>query len=389
MVATSHLNKNWTQAELQTISEELVERFDDIIDEFELDIRKTPRMYIGCCPIHGGDNQDSLNFYHSGHTHSGNWYCNTHQCESVFVSSPIGFIRGLLSRRKHNWDSQGDTTASFFEAVVWSLKFLGKDIGDLNVNYEGSDLGRFTSHVNSIWGKQAPEITKTITREEVIASLEIPASFYYNRGYTLDILEKYDVGLCNTPNKPMYQRIVFPIYDDTHKWMIGCTGRSMWPKCNKCNLWHDPRNCCPDPKWKWQYSKWRHSSNFNSEFFLYNMWKAKPFVAESGIALIVESPGNVLRLEEAGFHNSVGTFGAKLSDGQKIWLDSSGAFTLVVLTDPDDAGIMAAENIRKLCEQQYNVIIPELPNNRDIGDLTVMQVREILDPIFDKYRMEL
>ena len=48
---------------------------------------------------------------------------------------------------------------------------------------------------------------------------------------------------------------------------------------------------------------------------------AKEFIKESGIVILVESPGNVWRLEEAGVHNSVAIFGSSLADRQKMILD--------------------------------------------------------------------
>jgi hypothetical protein len=46
-------------------------------------------------------------------------------------------------------------------------------------------------------------------------------------------LEDYDVGYCDNPAKPMYERAVVPIYDNEHKYIVGCTGRSIFEKCEK------------------------------------------------------------------------------------------------------------------------------------------------------------
>ena len=95
------------------------------------------------------------------------------------------------------------------------------------------------------------------------------------------------------------------------------------------------------------------------------------------MAIIVESPGNVWRLAENGIHNSVAIFGSSLSDRQKIILDSSGAMSLVILTDNDDAGHKAAEQIRAKCKNTYRIFIPPITKN-DIAEMSSEDInREI------------
>ena len=91
------------------------------------------------------------------------------------------------------------------------------------------------------------------------------------------------------------------------------------------------------------------------------------------MAIIVESPGNVWRLEENGIHNSVAIFGSSMSDRQKIILDSTGAMKLVVLTDNDDAGRKAAELIKQKCCKTYQVYVPNISKN-DIGDMNSEEI---------------
>ena len=69
----------------------------------------------------------------------------------------------------------------------------------------------------------------------------------------------------------------------------------------------------------WIHSKWRHNKDFKTQEHLYNMWFAKEFIQSTRTAIIVESPGNVWRLEEAGIHNSVAIFGTNLSIKQKCY----------------------------------------------------------------------
>jgi DNA primase len=173
----------------------------------------------------------------------------------------------------------------------------------------------------------------------------------------------------------MTNRVVVPIYDNNYKFMVGCTGRSIYEKCESCKGFHDPHNSCPHNDDIWKYCKWKHNKDFKSQNHLYNFWFAKEHILKTGVAIIVESPGNVWRLEENGIHNSVAMFGCSLSDRQKILLDSSGAMSLVILTDNDEAGRKAADQIKIKCQNTYRVFIPNI-SKPDIGEMTSAEIND-------------
>jgi 5S rRNA maturation endonuclease (ribonuclease M5) len=173
----------------------------------------------------------------------------------------------------------------------------------------------------------------------------------------------------------MNNRVVVPIYDNDYKYMVGCSGRSIFEKCSECSCYHEPTKPCPDKDNRWFFPKWKHSTDLKSQNYLYNFWFAKDHIYETGIAIIVESPGNVWRLEENGIHNSVAIFGSSLSDRQKILLDSSGAMTLILLTDSDEAGQKAADQIKKKCQNTYRIFIPKISKN-DVGDMTPKEIND-------------
>jgi 5S rRNA maturation endonuclease (ribonuclease M5) len=190
------------------------------------------------------------------------------------------------------------------------------------------------------------------------------------------------VGLCDTPGKEMFGRVVVPIYDNDYKYMVGCSGRSIYEKCVLCKAHHDPVDGCPSSENSWRFSKWKHGANFKSHNHLYNFWFAKKYILQTSTAIVVESPGNVWRLEENGIHNSVGIFGSSLSDRQKILLDSSGAMNLIVLTDNDDAGRKAAEQIKNKCQNTYRVFIPPFSKG-DIGEMDSTDIKNEILPYIE------
>ena len=105
--------------QLFDLSSLLMQKFDDILGYLSVDLDMTNKMYVGKCPVHGGDRHNALNIFHSGDSITGNWICHSQHCETTFVPSIIGFIRGILSHRKYNWENYGDDTVSFIDNIKW------------------------------------------------------------------------------------------------------------------------------------------------------------------------------------------------------------------------------------------------------------------------------
>ena len=112
---------------------------------------------------------------------------------------------------------------------------------------------------------------------------------------------------------------------------------------------------------------------------MYNYWYAKEHISKTGVAIIVESPGNVWRLEEAGIHNSVAIFGTALNQSQKDLLDGLGAMSLIILMDNDEAGENAASKIIDTCSNQYRIYKPFI-NTNDIGEMNLNDIRNLILP---------
>lgn len=367
----SHLND---QAKLKIVCDEVCDKIEPLLQLFNIDYKFNHKMITMCCPIHGGDNPSALNLYPEGESYRGNWKCRTHNCEKYFKGSVIGFIRGVISNQKYGWQSSGDDSCSFKEAVEFATQFINKDLNSIKISRVEKEKKQFTAVVNYL-NAEPVSIKSNIKREHIIQTLNIPAQYYLDRGYSKQVLLKYDVGLCDNSSKEMHGRVVVPVYDTDYHYMVGCTGRSVYEKCTKCKSHHHPQNECPHEDIRWKYCKWKHNTDFKSQNYLYNFWFAKKHILESGIAIIVESPGNVWRLEENGIHNSVGVFGSSLSDRQKILLDSSGAMSLVVLTDNDDAGRKAAEQIKNKCQNTYRIFIPQI-SKADIGEMNQDEINK-------------
>lgn len=375
----SHLND---QAKLKVVCDDICDNIETLLESFNIEYKHNHKMITMCCPIHDGDNPSAVNLYPEGESYRGNWKCRTHNCEKIFKGSVIGFIRGIISNKKYGWRKQGDDICSFKEAVEFATKFINKDLSDIKISKSDREKKQFSCVVNYLNNTSQTQTPK-ITRDKIIQTISIPAQYYIDRGFDPEILKKYDVGLCTNPNKEMSDRVVVPIYDNEYKYMVGCTGRSIYEKCDTCKSYHNPSISCPDKEFRWKYCKWKHNADLKSQNYLYNLWFAKEHILKTSTAIIVESPGNVWRLEENGIHNSVAVFGSSLSDRQKILLDSSGAMNLVILTDNDEAGHKAAEQIKTKCQNTYRVFIPKI-SKPDVGEMTPQEIQTEIKEYMEK-----
>lgn len=377
-------SRSYDQAKLKYISDLLCDNIDNLLQVLGIESYKNlGKLITMSCPIHGGDNDTALNIYHQGDYYRGNWKCRTHQCEEVFMGSIIGFIRGCLSHSSHGWQKPGDTLCSFQEALDFATSFVQEDWNSIKISKKNKEKIEFVNTVKYIGGAQkndTPKISKDIIRK----GLEIPSAYFIGRGFNPQTLTNYDVGECRQEGKEMFGRAVVPIYDNDFKYMVGCTGRSIYEKCGSCKAYHSQSEKCPSPENIWKYSKWRHSSGFKTQEYLYNYWIAQHKIKETAAVVLVESPGNVWRLSEAGIINALAVFGSSLSDRQKMILDSSGAMTIITIMDNDDAGRKASAMIRQKCERIYNILDIQI-NHEDIAAMSIEQIQQEIIPTIKQY----
>ena len=379
-MATQKQFRSYNQNQLKVVCDRLCDNIEELFEFLGIssDLKENGKMFVGNCPIHDGDNITAFNIYPEGDHYRGNWKCRTHNCEKVFKSSIIGFVRGVLSNKKYGWMKQGDNTVSFQETIEFIEAFLDDKVDDIKINKSEIEKAKFANIINNITGPSDKPV-KTIKRNQVRKTLQIPSEYFVSRGFSKEILDRYDVGLCTNKAKEMFGRAVVPIYDNDYKYLVGCTARGVWEKCSKCGSYHDQLISCPSDTDKWKYSKWKHNYEFKSQNHLYNFWFAKQHILESTKVILVESPGNVWRLEEAGIHNSVAMFGSSLSDRQKIILDGSGAMHIIVLTDNDEAGDKAAETIKEKCKNTYKVTRIQI-TKPDVAEMTIQEIEKEIKP---------
>lgn len=381
-------SKRRGMTDLTELTTELIERLEDILIELGVTNYETYGDRIAFpCPIHGGDNEEGACIYTQGNgDYIGNWKCWTRSCEEELVIdhkdgeeierergySIYGFIRGVLA-------NQYGRHVEYGEAINWAKEFL---------KFEGTSEAKRENIVLSateIFNRERKVVVTNISREQVRSKLNIPSSYFEGRGFLTETLERYDVGLCTEKGREMFHRVVAPFYDDDYKCMVGCMGRTIQPKCNKCGLYHYENRPCPRNKIEKKWAqKWINNKGFSAENYLYNYWFAKDIILETGLAILVEGQPDIWRLEEAGFHMGLGLSRVNLTDNQKMILDASGATDLIILSDNDKAGQEGREKIYRKCQRYFNCHFIDL-EEKDIGDTSVEEVRALLGPIVEKF----
>ena len=349
--------KKLSSKELKRLSDKIAANIIPIFEKFGIEVNDFDE-YISCsCPVHDGDNPNAFTMTTDcNHPYFGMWKCWTQGCEEENINTPIGLIRILLSRLQ-------DAEVSFDETIVYSMKLVETDFEDLNKESAVIEFNSFSRFEKALQ-KRKENKESGITRNQVRESLKRPAQYYVKRGYSQEVLDEFDVGVCVDKNKQMRGRVVAPVYDDEFKFMVGCVGR----------IAHENYNG----------RKWVNSKKFYAGAWLYGYWLSQDHIRKTRSAILVEGQGDVWRLWEAGIKNVVGMFGSGLTDTQMRILETSGAFTLVLLTDNDEAGNKAKKSIKKKCERIFNIVELDL-QTKDVGEMSVEQINSELKPKLEGY----
>lgn len=291
--------------------------------------------YIRCaCPIHNGDNPTAFVI-----NEDFLWSCHTGGCGAGDVFTFIEKMEDV----------------DFPKAVKKVAKILEIDIENLIIAERKNDylkeVERFLKYIKS---KKKREST-TLKEYNVRAELSQVRSFRnykestlikFGLKYAKEIeLDKKDGGVFS-----LYERLVIPIIKDGVT--IGVSIRKIRAKDNP---------------------KWFHSPpNIETGNLLYNIDECK----NSNEIIVCEGMFDVWSFYEAGFENTVCTFGAHLSEEQYRILLRSGK-DIVWCYDGDSAGLDATKKAVQMMKYKTNQWVMHLPEGADPGNCTPETLQEL------------
>jgi len=345
--------KKLSNEELKKLSDKIALSIVPIFQQLGLEVNDFDDHVSCACPVHDGDNPNAFTMNTDPeHPYFGVWKCWTQSCEEEHVNTPIGLIRVLLSKTKED-------DVSFDETIEYCMNLVETNFEDLNKESSGVVFSKAISMLERAMQKREKNKASGVTRNHVRSSLQRPAKYYLDRGYSESVLDEFDVGVCVDQTKPMRNRVVAPVYDDDFKHMVGCVGRIMHENYNG--------------------RKWINSKDFYAGAWLYGYWLSKNHIRKTRAVVLVEGQGDVWRLWEAGVKNVVGIFGSSLTDAQVRILETSGGFELILLTDNDDAGKKGRKSIRKKCERIFNIAEINI-SVKDIGEMSAEEIKKEIKP---------
>ncbi len=362
--------------DLEPLTQAIDDNIGKILNEFNVKLNKYHWYYNGKCPIHCGDNPSSFCLFHNENQNykSARWKCYTKGCESIFCQSSIGLVRGLLSREKYGWNGLGDRIESFSNTLQWCRKFVGfkEDVQKEKVGVKEKEF-------------ELPAPQVLFTKQEVRDSIIIPSPYFLNRGFSPDTLDFFDVGRPKEPVNKFFFREFVPVYDFQNEFCIGAVCRTVFDKCEKCNVYHDKNYPCPKEEWRGAYCKWKNYC-FRKEYSLYNLWNASESIKRTGNVVLGEGSGTIWKLNDSGIRNCVSAYGVELCYNQAIILERFGVKNICVAFDNDKAGEEGFLRLGRKYWQRFNIHKIEIPPFfNDLGEMEPGEIDFSIKPQVEKW----
>lgn len=354
-------NPKWDRA-----SKLIAIHLEPLLKYFNIEYQRVGNRYSFPCPLHEGDRKDGACCYNNKSFIIFQCFTN---CDRDFKKDGISFIRGLLSR---------SSETSYPEAINFIYRFVNEDAPLVPI-VKSPEKDIFLK----VFGEIEESKGTSPTREQIRSKLKIPSAYFVGRDFDIKTLDLYDVGNCDDKTKKFYNRAVIPCYSKDGISYEGATSRSIFEKCPKCTYYHAPDKFCPSTGWDfYRCSKWLHDG-VKAGVSLYNTWGAELEIKKTKKVILVEGPGDALRLIGAGIPNVLAVFGNTLKEGQTQILDSLGTMDLIVMFDNDAAGIKGCQDIKTRYSRMYRLYFPKY-KEKDAGEMNTDQITQEIAPLLGK-----
>ena len=315
-----------------------------ILKHFGIDYVNLGNRLTGRCPCHdGADNRTAFSLMLDGYP--GTWTCFTRACQETYYADLIGLVWGILSKRSGKF-------VKFPDVLDYCEQNIGTSPSETNTEYD------FLSLSKKLETKKEEKLVLS-KRSYVEETLEIPSPYYLKKGFSPDILKKFAIGDCWNPQKQMFGRAVCPVFDTDKDSLIGSAGRIIEDKP--------------------YLAKWKFSWKLKTGSYFYGFWEAFPYISESKSVILVEGQMDVVKLHEYGYNNTIGCFGANITDNQIKLLNQTGIHNITILLDGDTAGRTASSRIESKCSNYFNTKVINLAEGVDPDELSESQILSILN----------
>ena len=316
--------------------EEIIEALDIPIEEFAV----SSRDIRGCAPCHDGDNPTGWIYYFD----KGKWFCWTENCHKEYGSDILGLIRASLR-------------CSFKEAIKWASEFMNGKKKPSDKELDDKRVARMMKN-RDYWKDHQSQRTY---HKSVLRRLDPCISYAKHRKLSSAILRRMGAGYARKGN--LGGRVILPIRDVNGQ-IVGFTGRKIYDNMD-------------GPKWK---------HKVKTDINLFNIDRAVKAMDHMNTTtmFIVEGPWDMIKMEMAGFPNTVACLGIHISDGHIEILNKVGVTHVVLALDNDGpANKQLGRITNKLQKNLFEVSILKVNEDYDLGDknTTPSMVREIVKDI--------
>jgi hypothetical protein len=240
---------------VQHLCELLSDRLEEFLEYLDVNFKREGKYYIGKCPVHDGNNPRACVIYPKGGFIDCTWKCLTKHCASqnAYGGQIFGFVRGVYEQQK-------SIKLSKQESIVVVQKFLR--ITDKDLNTVGRKYKAF-QFLNCIDISNNTQKHLNFTREQLRQHLIIPSPSFLSRGFTSEILDKYDIGDSHNNGKAFSNRTIIPIYDTQYNKVLGFQARTIFDDYEQKGI-----------------HKWQTMKGFSCNLYLFNYWFATPHILE-------------------------------------------------------------------------------------------------------------
>ena len=315
---------------------------------------------VGICPIP----------HNSGHTPNDNrqafswdftrqmWQCFTNHCHQVHGADVFALI-------------QSAKECNFKQALQWVLDVVEKNIDDVK-EMDSAEAQRLEQVIR----KRSQLVQHKRMEDDLMRHLS-PSTYFKDRGFSNEAIQEFGCwGEWHKTGTYGEDRAIVPVYDPLEGFLVAFT----------CRLLDDSQIEPWRPKWchALNFAEIRKKSadrtdeeKFHASSVLFNLHRASQHMGSDKTIIIVEGPGDVMRMWEAGLKNTVAVLGTGFSKHHRTLLHKVGCHKVVCVLDSDSAGQKASNSVEKMCKNYFEFDSVVLPEGMDPGDHEPAQLRMI------------